>query len=242
MAGDGPSSPRPQASAERINLKIGVFGAFPGLSPSRNAPALLRQACPIHAGNADRPWSAFADRPKTERNAREPHSNANRKGKTALDYRAYQTYAMIRQRGCGQGPSLSPDPGISHRAPGNVRRTHHGRISHGATRPFGSAGRALHSASIARLAVLQRPSRGWRTPRKPVEPRAGSLSPRHGGWSGTIGDAVRPPGRFGDAPISRPGHWKRPLEAGTPGSREGQLIHSQYITRKQTPRKNGLRQ
>ncbi|SNR90682.1 hypothetical protein SAMN05216276_1001132 [Streptosporangium subroseum] len=148
MAGDRPSSPRPHSSAELIDLEIGVFGAFPDLSQPRDAPALLRQVCPIHAGNAGRPWSTFVGRPETERNARKPHFNANRKGKTAPAYRVYQIYAMTRRRNRDQGPSPSPDPGISRRTPGNVRRTRHGRFSHGANGSFGSEG---ERASTLRL-------------------------------------------------------------------------------------------
>jgi hypothetical protein len=55
---------------------------------------------------------------------------------------------MIRRRSRDQGPSSSPDPGISHRAPGNVRRAHRGRFSHGANGSFGPGG---ERASTLRL-------------------------------------------------------------------------------------------
>jgi hypothetical protein len=200
MVGDGPSSPRSHSSTERIDLEIGVFGAFPDLSQPRDAPALLRQACPIHAENAGRPWSTFVGRPKTERNARKPHFNANRKGKTAPDYRVYQIYAMTRRRSRDQGPSPSPDPGISHRTPGNVRRTHRGRFSHGAN---GSSESEGERASTLRLDDSAH--------RSPAPEQGLQDTPEAGGADDgkPRGDAVRPTDRSGGAPISRPGRRKR---------------------------------
>ena len=239
MVGDGPSSPRSHSSTERIDLEIGVFGAFPDLSQPRDAPALLRQACPIHTENAGRPWSAFVGRPKTERNARKPHFNANRKGKTAPAYRVYQTYAMTRQRSRDQGPSPRPAPGISHRTPGNVRRTRHGRFSPGANASFGSEGEQ------ASTLPLDRPARRPPAPDQGPQdtPEAGGIEDGKPPTPGTA--PVRCPRRCHQTarPIRRsPDPTPRPPEAGAPGLRGGQLIHSQYITRKQPPEKNGLRQ
>jgi hypothetical protein len=129
--------------------------------------------------------------PKTERNARKPYFIANRKGKMAPDCRAYQIYAVIRRRSRDQGPSPSPDPGIPHRARGNVCRTRHERFSHRANGSFGFEG---ERASTLRL---DGPAR-----RSPAPEQGPQDTPEAGGAED--GKPLTPGTAAGPVPVAMP--------------------------------------